>query len=114
MINHLKELPDSLREFIESSKWTFAKTMPEWPHEYIVRVKVDENLFIQLVHHIRNYGYKGKFYQKVITYYKDGRLVYWTMGASLEETIIINRCKKEDSYEYRLLKGKLPVKKQSQ
>jgi hypothetical protein len=38
----------------------------------------------------------------------DGGLVYWTMGAPLEETIIINRCRKENSYEYRLLKGTLP------
>jgi len=104
-------LPDALREFIDSSQWTFAKTMPEWPHEYIVRERVDENLFVQLVRHIRANGYEGKFYRKSITYYDDGGLVYWTMGAPLEETIIINRCRKEDSYEYRLLKGTLPEAK---
>ena len=38
-------------------------------------------------------------------------MVYWTMGAPLQETIIINRCMKEDSYEYRLLKGTLPASK---
>ena len=104
-------LPDALREFVDSSRWTFAKTMPEWPHEYIVRERVDENLFVQLVRHIRANGYEGKFYRKSITYYDDGGLVYWTMGAPLEETIIINRCRKEDSYEYRLLKGTLPEAK---
>ena len=104
-------LPDALREFIDSSQWTFAKTMPEWPHEYIVRERVDENLFVQLVRHIRANGYEGKFYRKSITYYDDGGLVYWTMGAPLEETTIINRCKKENSYEYRLLKGTLPESK---
>ena len=91
-------LPDALREFIDSLQWTFAKTMPEWPHEYIVRERVDENLFVQLVRHIRANGYEGKFYRKSITYYDDGGLVYWTMGAPLEETIIINRCRKENSY----------------
>jgi len=110
------ELPDALREFIDSSQWTFAKTMPEWPHEYIVRERVDETLFVQLVRHIRANGYEGKFYRKSITYYDDdddddGGLVYWTMGAPLEETIIINRCRKENSYEYRLLKGTLPESK---
>ena len=104
-------LPDALREFIDSSQWTFAKTMPEWPHDYIVRERVDENLFAQLVRHIRANGYEGKFYRKSITYYDDGGLVYWTMGAPLEETTIINRCRKEDSYEYRLLKGTLPASK---
>jgi len=33
------------------------------------------------------------------------------IAAPLEETIIINRCRKEDSYECRLLKGTLPESK---
>jgi hypothetical protein len=41
-------LPDALQEFVVSSKWTLAKTMPEWPHEYIVRERVDEKLFVRL------------------------------------------------------------------
>ena len=101
-------MSDALREFIDSSQWTFAKTMPEWPHEYIVRERVDENLFVQLVRHIRACGYEGNFYRKSITYYDDGGLVYWTMGAPIEETTIINRCRKEDTYGYRLLNGTLP------
>ena len=108
MVNRLKKLPDSLQEFIDSLKWTFAKTMPEWPHEYIVRENVDEDLFIKLVFFIRANGYEKKFYKKDITYYEYGGLVYWTMGAPLEETTIINRCKKTDSYGYRLKNGTLP------
>ena len=38
---------------------------------------------------------------------EDG-LTYWTMGTPIEETIIINRCKKEDTYEVRLAEGRLP------
>jgi hypothetical protein len=83
--------------------------MPLWPHEYIVRDRSDENLFVLLVRHIRANGYYGKFYRKSITYYDDNGLVYWTMGAPLEETTIINRCRKDDSYECRLLKGTLPT-----
>jgi hypothetical protein len=82
--------------------------MPEWPHEYIVRGRVDNALFDRLVCHIREYGYEAKFYRKSITYYDDRGMVYWTMGAPLNETIVVNRCKKEQSYEYRLLKGTLP------
>jgi hypothetical protein len=92
----------SLSEFINGLSWTFAKTMPEWPHEYIVRKNVDEGLFIQLVIFIRKNGYNGKFYTKNIPYLDYGGYVYWTMGAPLEDTTIINRCRKEDSYEYRL------------
>jgi len=107
----IAELPNALRKFVDSSQWTFAKTMPEWPHEYIVRKQVDENLFMRLVLHIRENGYEGRFYQKSITYYDEGGMVYWTMGAPLEETIIINRCRKEDTYQNRLLKGTLPTSK---
>lgn len=102
-------LPDELREFIRSSTWTFAKTMPKWPHEYIVRGRVDETLFVQLVCHIRKHGYQGTFYRKSITYCDHDGMVYWTMGAPISETIIINRCKKEDSYEYRRLNNTLPA-----
>ncbi len=82
--------------------------MPDWPHEYIVRGRVDERLFLGLVRHIRAHGYEGSFYWKRITYYNEGDLVYWTMGAPIEETTIINRCRKEHSYEYRLTYDSLP------
>ena len=108
MTNHIKEFPDSLRKVIDSLKWTFAKTMPEWPHEYIVRENVDDDSFVQLVLFIRANGYTGKFYKKDITYFDDDGLVYWTMGSPINETIIINRCQKENTYEYRLLTGTLP------
>ncbi len=43
-----------------------------------------------------------------ITYFDEDGLVYWTMGAAIEETTIINRCSKESTYEYRLKMGTLP------
>jgi hypothetical protein len=98
-----------LRDFIESETWTYAKTMPKWPHEYLVRERVgSEDLFVQLVEHIRSQGYEGNFYRRKITYYDEDGLTYWTMGAPVEETIIINRCKKENTYEVRLAEGRLP------
>lgn len=82
--------------------------MPEWPHEYIVRSRVDEQQFVNFVCFIRQHGYEGEFYRKRITYFDDGGRVYWTMGSPISETTIINRCHKEDSYEYRRLHGTLP------
>ena len=35
-------------------------------------------------------------------------LTYWTMGAPVEETTIINRCQKENTYEVRFKEGRLP------
>ena len=100
--------PPNIRHFIDQEGWTFAKTMPEWPHEYIVRSNVDEALFLSTVKHIRAHGYEGRFYRKKITYLDEAGLTYWTMGAPIEETTIINRCRKEDTYGERLRRGELP------
>ena len=100
--------PEDLRRFVDSERWTFAKTMPAWPHEYLVRERVDRDLFMRLVVHIRANGYEGRCYQRAITYYEEDGLVYWTMGAPVEETTIINRCRKEDTFESRSKNGTLP------
>jgi hypothetical protein len=107
-MNSQIELPAALSEFIANSKWTYAKTMPEWPHEYIVRERVDQKLFEQLVRHIRAHGTPGAFYQEAYIYFEAGEMLYWTMGAPIGETTIINRCRKENSYECRLKNGTLP------
>ncbi|MSQ48667.1 MAG: hypothetical protein EXR78_09855 [Deltaproteobacteria bacterium] len=100
--------PEDLKRFVTAEQWTYAKTMPTWPHEYVVRARVDEKLFVQMVTHIRANGYQGRFYQKEITYFEEDGLVYWTMGAPLNETTIINRCRKEDTFEARSANGTLP------
>lgn len=73
-----------------------------------MRDQVDEGLFLSLVRHIREHGYKGSFYHKPITYFDEDGMVYWTMGAPIEETTIVNRCTKEQSYEYKRDHGLLP------
>ena len=105
-------LPPNLLDFINSAKWTFAKTYVKWPHEYIVRDRVDESLFVQLVEHIRAHGYAGKFYRMSITYFDEGVMTYWTMGEPLADTKIVNRCPKAATYEVRLKNGTLPPDKE--
>ena len=108
MSNHVP-LPDHLRDFVKSCQWRFAKTYAQtWPHEYIVRDRVDRDKFIQLVQHIRAYGRPRPFYQKSYIYFSEDGKLYWTMGDAVEETTIINRCREEDSYEQRLIDGRLP------
>ena len=105
----MDNLPTNRLSFVDNSKWIFAKTYAKtWPHEYIVRDQVDEDSFVELVEHIRGHGYLGKFYAKDITYLDYSNLVYWTMGGRIEETTVINRCRKEQSYEYRLAHNDLP------
>jgi hypothetical protein len=111
MTSNSVPLPNVLQGFVDFVQWTFAKAIPEWPHEYIVRNRVDENLFVMLVQHIRSQGYENKFYEKTFTYYDHGGMVYWTMGEPLRDTTIINRCRKEDTFESRQLRGALPEAK---
>jgi len=107
----MSKFTDEIVNFIETEKWIFAKTYADtWPHEYIVRERVDEHLFLKMVEHIRQFGYEGKFYSKTMVYFDHNGFIYWTMGAPIEETIIINRTQKENSYEERLKNGTLPKK----
>lgn len=108
-MNESVPLPGSLRNFVQSCPWTFAKTYAEtWPHHYIVRDRVDEDLFVHLVQHIRAHGYEANFYSRRITYFDEDGLVYWTMGGCLEDTKVVNRCRVDQTYEYRLAHGTLP------
>ena len=98
-----------LKAFVTSETWTFAKTYAEtWPHEYLARDCVDEDLFGELVRHIRSHGHEGRFYSESFTYFEEDGLVYWTIGAPIKETTIVNRCQVEQTYEHRLRHGTLP------
>jgi hypothetical protein len=87
---------DELREFVRTPPWTFARTMPHIPHEYTLRAKApDEKLFERVVIYIRQAGYGGTFGSAAYTYLDIDGWKYWTMGAPIEDTILINRARKE-------------------
>ena len=77
--------------FINSANWIYAKTMPHNPHEYCLRRDTDEAGFEEFVMLIRKEGYEELYEGKMYTCYNVGKHKYWTMGAPLEETILINR-----------------------
>ena len=89
------------RQFIERNTWIFAKTYAAYcPHEYIVKDRLSEeekSVFEQIVIFIREKGFEAVYgnlgpdqYYTVDEYY------YWTMGAPVEQTIILNRAKHSD------------------
>lgn len=84
-----------LRSMIARCQWTFAKTMPFAPHEYIVkdRCPLTKEEFGYFVEMERHYGVKERWgrYNNPYLYIDDYK--YWTMGAPLEETTVINRAK---------------------
>ena len=86
---------EKLRSMIARCEWTFAKTMPFAPHEYIVKEKcpLTTDEFEYFVNMQREHGVKehwGK-YNNPYLYIDDYK--YWTMGAPIEETTVINRAK---------------------
>lgn len=86
---------DKLRSMIARCEWTFAKTMPFAPHEYIVKDKcpLTTEEFEYFVNMQREYGVKERWgkYNNPYLYIDDYK--YWTMGAPLEDTTVINRAK---------------------
>ena len=86
---------ERLREIIARCQWKFAKTMPFAPHEYIVkdRCPLSKDEFEYFVNMQREHGVKERWgkYNNPYLYIDDYK--YWTMGAPVEDTTIINRAK---------------------
>ncbi len=86
---------EKLRSMIRRCKWTFAKTMPFAPHEYIVKGKcsLTTEEFEFFINMQREHGVKERWgkYNNPYLYIDDYK--YWTMGATIEETTVINRAK---------------------
>ncbi len=82
--------------FVAERRWQFAKTYAETaPHEYTVRDwmpgKESQERFDQFICLIRQHGVIEKFWGEPHTYLYVGDWKYWTMGAPVDETIVINR-----------------------
>ncbi len=90
---------DDARAYIAKVRWQFAKTMPQWPHEYTVRAwRPDlERQFSDFVVLIRGDGIVKPWPRDAATpryhhtYMELDGWEYWTMGAPVPETTVINR-----------------------
>ena len=74
--------------------WRFATTMPTIPHWYSLRRDWDAAAFEWVVRHIRNAGYEEARMGRLWTYYNVAEWRYWTMGAPVAETTLINRARR--------------------
>lgn len=87
-------LNDELQWWLDVCQtWPWRESKDESaPHSYVVRDKdVPSALFERAVRVIRGRGVPGNFYRRTIVYLRSGDTKWWTMGASLERTKIINR-----------------------
>lgn len=77
---------------LEKCFWKYARTLGTNPHHYTLREtwKTSE-LFSEAVIALREYSEPEKFYSKTYMMCYLGNFKYWTMGAPVEETILINK-----------------------
>ena len=92
------------QQFIARNTWIFAKTYAAFcPHEYVVKDRLSEEekaVFEQIVSFIRENGFVAQYGKlRPNRYYSVEDHYYWTMGAPIEETTILNRAKLSD-YEF--------------
>jgi hypothetical protein len=96
---------DDARAYIAMVRWQFAKTMPQWPHEYTVRAwrPEHESEFFEFVALIRRDGVVKPWPRDAATpryhhtYLELNGWEYWSMGAPVAETTVINRARLTDS-----------------
>ena len=90
---------EDLRSFINDEQWRFANRMPDWPHEYLVENASIENSSSARSSTSDPTGTKASSFTRRDPDYEEGDLVHRTIGAPVEETVIINRCRKGESFE---------------
>ena len=77
---------------VEGNVFKFSKSMPNIPHWYSLKDTWSNGLdFIKCVSFIRDSGYKKKFANRIYTYFNSNGYKYWTVGAPVYETTLINR-----------------------
>lgn len=77
--------------FAERSRWIFAKTMPQNSHHYTLRSDTSDSEFEDAVTYIRANGHMEMFAGQPYKALHLNGYKYWTMGAPLVITILINR-----------------------
>jgi hypothetical protein len=87
--------------YILKARWQFARTMPQWPHEYTVRHWREDLTgdFLAFVELIRRDGVVKPWPRDAVkpryhlTYLEIDGWDYWTMGEPVAETALINRAR---------------------
>jgi hypothetical protein len=93
---------DQLREAVAGLSWTYAKTMPDIPHWYIVRGRTcPEDLYVALFQAVEAHGEYALFqppdpdrkpYRQKYLELGDG-LKYWVMTGSMGASRVLNRAR---------------------
>ena len=98
----------SIHAVIDSLSFRFAKTMPEIPHEYVVRAPHNEAAYVALFSTIMEHGVNERWAGRYKRYlYPGDGWKYWAMTTQLQESRVINRTKIEDDLERLRREGQI-------
>jgi hypothetical protein len=91
-----------LRALIGRLVFVFAKTMPEHPHEYVVRTAENEADYVTLAQAILDHGLRERYVPEKPKrpywnryLYRDG-WKYWLLTTSIRQSRILNRARVAD------------------
>ena len=90
---------DAVDRFIAEVKWRYAKTMPRWPHWYVMKQWNPEREaeFMELVRLVFDEGSDQQWgtgdCERTVRYYYAGDHKYWVMDPTIETTDLINRAR---------------------
>jgi hypothetical protein len=102
--------PDDVRQVVESTKWTFARTCAKtWPHEHMIRTPENAARLLTLARHVFAYGVEGHFYSDIRKYRCERGKVYWPMDPTPEANDLINRRGVAQTCEARPAAGTPPL-----
>jgi hypothetical protein len=65
------------RAYINSMDWQFAKTMPQWPHRYVLREDGSARDFDFVKRLIKQFGYRDPWGSRTKYSFVMGRFKYW-------------------------------------
>ena len=81
-----------VKQWLEDQRWIFARSLASNPHWYCWRREAaDPKIFEQVVEHLREDGSPYLWWVSTYLQYVVGQHAYWAMGASVENTELINR-----------------------
>ena len=81
-----------VQRWLEARRWIFARSRASNPHWYCLRRDADDpKMFERVVEHLQEYGSPYVWWGSTYLQYVAGQFAYWTMGASVEDTVVINR-----------------------
>lgn len=104
-------IEEEFLEFVTQVDWIFAKSIPNWPHFYIVEEELDNpEAYTAARAFIRDRGYDGHFFDLDVRYYDLGEWTYWSspLAKPFEDQYMINRCRREFTWDALAKAGELP------